>query len=163
MADKKHKKVLGSLQPDIEDILSWNDLPDNAFEPASVQEKAGFIQDRKSVSYWADAWRRLRKNKVAMVALVIIVLLASLINNVSDLAWVQNAFAGIRVCVCVQLFNAVIKLAKKSIVDKWTVLIFTAVFLLGAVLDLSPVWFVLAAAAAGLLVQQLGLRKEAAR
>ena len=96
-------------------------------------------------------------------SLVIIVLLASLINNVSDLAWVQNAFAGIRVCVCVQLFNAVIKLAKKSIVDKWTVLIFTAVFLLGAVLDLSPVWFVLAAAAAGLLVQQLGLRKEAAR
>ncbi|MGN8897145.1 ABC transporter permease [Flavonifractor sp. HCP28S3_F3] len=76
MADKKHKKVLGSLQPDIEDILSWNDLPANAFEPASVQEKEGFIQDRKSVSYWADAWRRLRKNKVAMVALVIIVLLA---------------------------------------------------------------------------------------
>ena len=76
MADKKHKKVLGSLQPDIEDILSWNDLPADAFEPASVQEKAGFIQDRKSVSYWADAWRRLRKNKVAMVALVIIVLLA---------------------------------------------------------------------------------------
>ena len=76
MADKKHKKVLGSLQPDIEDILSWNDLPANAFEPASAQEKKGFIQDRKSVSYWADAWRRLRKNKVAMVALVIIVLLA---------------------------------------------------------------------------------------
>ena len=76
MADKKHKKVLGSLQPDIEDILSWNDLPADAFEPASVQEKAGFIQDRKSVSYWADAWRRLRKNKVAMVALVIIVLLS---------------------------------------------------------------------------------------
>ena len=76
MADKKHKKVLGSLQPDIEDILSWNDLPANAFEPASVQEKEGFIQDRKSVSYWADAWRRLRKNKVAMVALVIIVLLS---------------------------------------------------------------------------------------
>jgi len=76
LADKKHKKVLGSLQPDVEDILSWNDLPANAFEPASVQEKAGFIQDRKSVSYWADAWRRLRKNKVAMVALVVIVLLA---------------------------------------------------------------------------------------
>ena len=37
MADKKHKKVLGSLQPDIEDILSWNDLPANAFEPASTQ------------------------------------------------------------------------------------------------------------------------------
>lgn len=76
MADKKQKKVLGSLQPDIEDILSWNDLPANAFEPASAQEKEGFIPDRKSVSYWKDAWRRLRKNKVAMVAMVIIILLA---------------------------------------------------------------------------------------
>ena len=76
MAERKQKKVLGSLQPDIEDILSWNDLPSNAFEPASTQEKEGFIQDRKSVSYWKDAWRRLRKNKVAMVALVIIILLA---------------------------------------------------------------------------------------
>lgn len=76
MPDKKQKKILGSLQPDIEDVLCWNDLPAGAFEPASVQEKEGFIQDRKSVSYWADAWRRLRKNKVAMVALVIIVLLS---------------------------------------------------------------------------------------
>ena len=75
MADKKHKKVLGSLQPDIEDILSWNDLPSNAFEPASAQEKEGFIPDRKSVSYWKDAWRRLRRNRVAMVAMVIVILI----------------------------------------------------------------------------------------
>ena len=76
MADKKHKKVLGSLQPDVEDILSWNDLPENAFEPASTQEKESFIQDRKSVSYWKDAWRRLRRNRVAMVAMVIVILIA---------------------------------------------------------------------------------------
>lgn len=76
MADHKHKKVLGSLQPDVEDILDWNKLPDNAFEPASAQEKESFIQDRKSVSYWKDAWRRLRRNKVAMVAMVIVILIA---------------------------------------------------------------------------------------
>ena len=76
MADKKHKKVLGSLRPDVEDILSWNDLPENAFEPASTQEKESFIQDRKSVSYWKDAWRRLRRNRVAMVAMVIVILIA---------------------------------------------------------------------------------------
>ena len=76
MAARKHKKVLGSLQPDIEDILDWNKLPDNAFEPASAQEKESFIQDRKSVSYWKDAWRRLRRNKVAMVAMVIVILSA---------------------------------------------------------------------------------------
>ena len=53
-----------------------NDLPADAFEPATSEEKENFIQDRRSVSYWKDAWRRLRKNTVAMVALVIIILLA---------------------------------------------------------------------------------------
>ena len=76
MADHKRKKVLGSLQPDIEDILDWNKLPENSFEPATSQEKESFIQDRKSVSYWKDAWRRLRHNKVAMVAMVIVILIA---------------------------------------------------------------------------------------
>ena len=75
MAEHKRKKVLGSLQPDVEDILHWNDLPENAFEPATSQEKESFIQDRKSVSYWKDAWRRLRRNKVAMVAMGIVILI----------------------------------------------------------------------------------------
>lgn len=76
MADKKMKKAaLGSLQPD-PDIFDWNDLPgDEAFEKAGSDEKENFIQDRKSVSYWADAWRRLRKNKVAMVAAVVLILI----------------------------------------------------------------------------------------
>ena len=75
MAEKKRKKVLGSLQPDVEDILHWNDLPADAFEAATSEEKESFIQDRKSVSYWRDAWRRLRHNKVAMVAMVIVILI----------------------------------------------------------------------------------------
>ena len=70
------KRAICSLQPDVEEILHWNDLPADAFEAASASEKENFIQDRKSVSYWADAWRRLRRNKVAMVAMVIVILLA---------------------------------------------------------------------------------------
>ena len=76
MSDKKRFHKPGSLQPNIEDILQWNDLSADAFEPATSEEKENFIQDRRSVSYWKDAWRRLRKNTVAMVALVIIILLA---------------------------------------------------------------------------------------
>ena len=76
MSDKKRFHKPGSLQPNIEDILQWNDLPADAFEPATSEEKENFIQDHRSVSYWKDAWRRLRKNTVAMVALVIIILLA---------------------------------------------------------------------------------------
>ena len=41
----------------------------------SGQEKEDFIQDRQSVSYWKDAWRRLKKNVVAMVALGVIIFL----------------------------------------------------------------------------------------
>ena len=76
MSDKKRFHKPGSLQPNIDDILQWNDVPADAFEPATSEEKENFIQDRRSVSYWKDAWRRLRKNTVAMVALVIIILLA---------------------------------------------------------------------------------------
>ena len=62
--DKKIKKCPVSLQPDIENLLQ--DLSPDDFASASRQEKDDFIQDRQSVSYWKDAWRRLKKNVVAM-------------------------------------------------------------------------------------------------
>ena len=68
-------RSIGSLQPDVDSMLDWNTLTNDDFAPASSEEKADFIQQRKSVSYWSDAWRRLRKNVVAMVALGVIVLL----------------------------------------------------------------------------------------
>lgn len=71
--DKKIKKCPVSLQLDIENLLQ--DLSPDDFASASRQEKDDFIQDRQSVSYWKDAWRRLKKNVVAMVALGVIVFL----------------------------------------------------------------------------------------
>lgn len=75
MAEHKRFHKIGSLQPNIDDIMKWNELPEDAFDSATTEEKENFIQERKSVSYWADAWRRLRKNGVAMVALCIIIVL----------------------------------------------------------------------------------------
>lgn len=74
MSEKKI--VLGSLQPDIEDILKWNDFSDTDFQKADAAEKEDFIPQRSSVSYWADAWRRLKKNTVAMVALGVLVFIS---------------------------------------------------------------------------------------
>ena len=71
--DKKIKKCPVSLQPDIENLLQ--DLSPDDFASGYSQEKDDFIQDRQSVSYWKDAWRRLKKNVVAMVALGVIVFL----------------------------------------------------------------------------------------
>ena len=71
--NKKIKKCPVSLQPDIENLLQ--EMTADDFAPASSQEKEDFIQDRQSVSYWKDAWRRLKKNVVAMVALGVIIFL----------------------------------------------------------------------------------------
>lgn len=45
------------------------------FMPASEAEKESLVVMRESVSFWKDGFRRLRKNKVAMVSLVVIVLI----------------------------------------------------------------------------------------
>ena len=97
---------------------------------------------------------------VVFPSLVIISLLAGLINNFADLAWVQNAFAGIQVCVCVLIFNAVVKLLKKSVVDKRTLVIFLLVLAGGCLLDVSPVVFVLLSALAGIVLKQLEVKKS---
>ena len=73
---------------------------------------------------------------------------------------VQSAFAGIRVCVCVLILNAVVKLWKKSVVDWKTLLIFVAVFACSVFLSISPVIYVLAAAIAGIIVKELETRKS---
>ena len=45
------------------------------FEPASNEEKESLVVMRDSVGFWKDGFRRLRKNKVAMVCLVIILVI----------------------------------------------------------------------------------------
>lgn len=97
---------------------------------------------------------------VVFPSLIIITILAGLINNFSDVAWVQNAFAGIQVCVCVLIFNAVLKLLKKSVVDKWTGAIFVLVLLGGVFLNVSPVWFILVAAVLGILLKNLEVKRK---
>ena len=91
-------------------------------------------------------------------SLVIISLLAGLITNFSHLAWVKNAFAGIQVCVCVLIFNATVKLLKKSVVDRRTAVIFVLVLVDSVLLNVSPVWFVILAALAGIVLKNLEVK-----
>ena len=93
-------------------------------------------------------------------SLVIISLLAGVITTFSHLAWVNHAFGGIRVCVCILILNAVIKLLKKSVIDVPTAVIFAAVMLLSFFTPLSPVIFVVLAAAAGIILKNMGVKKS---
>jgi chromate transporter len=95
---------------------------------------------------------------VVFPSLIIITAIASVLTAFADVPAVKSAFAGIRVCVCVLIFNSVLKLYKKAIVDKASFILFLLVFILASVLDLSPVVFVLICAAAGLALTRLGVR-----
>ena len=48
--------------------------PDDFF-PASSEEKESLVIMRESVGFWRDGMRRFRKNKIAMVSLVIVILI----------------------------------------------------------------------------------------
>ena len=96
---------------------------------------------------------------VVFPSLVIISLLAGVIEAFSHLVWVQNAFGGIRVCVCVLIANAVVKLYKKAVVDIPTFVIFLLVALGSIFLPVSPVIFVLIAAVAGIILKAMGGKK----
>ena len=63
MEQEKMKKNPLSAQLDVSDFL-----------PADESEKQSLVVMRESVSFWKDGVRRLLKNKVAMVSLVVIIL-----------------------------------------------------------------------------------------
>ena len=90
---------------------------------------------------------------VAFPSVVIITCLASVISAFAGLKVIAHAFAGIRICVCVLIFNALLKLSRSSVVDLPTGLIAVTVALLAFFTDLSPAVFVLCAAVAGLAIQ----------
>ena len=96
---------------------------------------------------------------VVFPSLVIITVIAAVLQNFAGLPPVRNAFAGIRVCVCALILNAVVKLWKKAVVDVPTALIFLSVLALAVFTKLSPVVFVVAAALAGVAVKAWGARK----
>ena len=47
------------------------------FTPLSEEEKKIEVSVRPSVGYWKDAWMRLKKDKLALVSLIVIVVVSS--------------------------------------------------------------------------------------
>ena len=95
---------------------------------------------------------------VIFPSVVIITLIAGVLTHFADIPAVQSAFAAIRVCVCVLIFNAVLKLWKGAVKDKGTLLLFLVVFVLSIFLDISPVFYVILCAIAGILFTRWGVR-----
>lgn len=91
---------------------------------------------------------------VVFPSLVIISILAGFISSFSHLPLVINAFAGIRVCVCILIFNAVVKLWKSAVTNRLGLVLFLVVALGSMLFHISPVLFVILAALLGILLVQ---------
>ncbi len=96
------------------------------------------------------------------VPVIIITLIAALLTNFAEIEIVKHAFNGIRVCVCVLILNAIIRLWKKSVPDVFAFVVFLVLFLLSAFgsylplpFKISPVALVIAAAVAGIVIQSM--------
>ena len=95
--------------------------------------------------------------------IIIITLIAAVLTNFSEFEIVKHAFAGIRVCVCVLILSAILKLWKKSVPDVTTLVICIMLFALSAFGDyipvigkyISPVYMVIIAAIAGIIIQSV--------
>ena len=71
--------------------------------------------------------------------IVIILIIAAFLTNFAQLEVIQHAFAGIRVCVCVLIVQAVLRLWKKSVVDPFTFVLYLIIFVLNAFSGVLPV------------------------
>ena len=124
--------------------------------PGVIAVNTATFIGRRQKGIWGGVFATLG---VVFPSLIIISILAGLITTFSHLAWVQHAFAGIRVCVCVLIFNAVVKLWKSAVKDAWGWGIFLAVLGISLFTPVSPVICVLCAAVIGIAVQTLGGQK----
>ena len=95
---------------------------------------------------------------VIFPSIVIILIIATFLQNFADLAIVQSAFAGIRVAVVALIITTLVKLIKSSIKDYLGVIIAIIAFVISAFIGLSPVYVVIAAALTGFISK--GLRGD---
>ena len=155
--------MLPMLQREIVEARGWateEELADyyaiGQCTPGVIAVNTATFIGQKQAGFWGAAASTLG---VVFPSLVIITVIAAVLRGFAGVPAVRNAFAGIRVCVCVLILNAVVKLWKKAVVDVPTGIIFLAVLALAVFTKLSPVVFVIAAALAGVAVKAWGAKK----
>ena len=73
------------------------------------------------------------------VPFLIIIIISLFLRNFASIPLIQHAFAGIRVCVCVLIFEAIRKLWKNSVVDTKSLILYIVVLVLALLSKILPV------------------------
>ena len=110
----------------------------------------------KTKKFWGAVFATLG---VITPSIVIITIISACLQNFAQLELVKHAFGGIRAAVCILIFDAVTKLAKKALIDKYTKIICIIVAVLSLFTSVSPIIIVLFAGLTGYLVKKLETKK----
>lgn len=94
---------------------------------------------------------------VVFPSLVVITAIAAFLQSFIEYPAVQDAFAGVSVCICILILNTVCRLWKKSVINKGAFFIFAVVFggsMAGELLGhaISPILMVIFGAVAGVVL-----------
>lgn len=135
--------MLPLLERDLVKNRGWTTTDDLTDYFAIGQCTPGLIA--LNVSTFIGAKRKGIPGAIAATAgfvtmpIIVILIIAMFLTGFADLPVVQNAFAGIRVCVCVLIVQAVLRLWKKSIIDRLSLAMYIVIFLLTALSGVLPV------------------------
>ncbi len=152
--------MLPLLQREVVDNKKWateEELVDyfaiGQCTPGIIAVNTATFIGNKQKGMWGGIFATLG---IVFPSLIIISLLAGVIEAFSHLSIVQHAFGGVRICVCVLILNAVVKLYKKAVIDIPTLIIFLLVALGSAFTAVSPVIFILISAVLGIVLSIKG-------
>ena len=163
--------MLPILERELVDKRGWTTMADLRDYFSIGQCTPGIIA--MNVSTFVGEKRGGVKGAVAASAgfltgpILIILTIAMFLKNFAQLEIVQHAFAGIRVCVCVLIIQAVIRLWKSSVVDVFTFALYLIILALSVCswflpVKIPTVALVISAGVAGLAVSLWKNRKNAA-
>lgn len=150
--------ILPLLQSELVEKKGWIDSNELCEYYALGQSVPGIIAANMSIftGYKLSG----QKGAVAAVlgiitpAFLAIILLASLLESIVDLAIVKNILWGVGVGVVMLLFLAVKEMWNKSVTDKFTCTIFLISFVLSACFKLSPAIIIILAIIAGVIFKK---------
>lgn len=91
---------------------------------------------------------------VVLPSLITISLIAGVLSNFADLPAVKDAFAALRVCAWVLIFNAIRKIIRAGVVDWVTFFIAAVIFLISTLTDISTAILVMVSGLIGLAVKK---------
>ncbi len=165
--------MLPILERELADKRGWTTLDDLQDYFAIGQCTPGIIalnvstfigQKRKGV---AGAVAAALGFLTCPIALIIVI--AAFLRNYASEPLVQHAFAGIRVCVCVLILQAILRLWKSSVVDPFTLVLYAVILALSAISSFTALLpfkipaavLVILAGVAGLVASLLKNKKNA--